>query len=132
MFKVNISNASQNLSWSAKFPTELEAQEWLSQQIGKPDRLPEREVPTEELDEQGNPIMELLPAEFTSEIIDISAQINQENINKQAKELLANSDWKVLRHIRQKALNQPTTLSEQEYLALEQQRADAANSIVEN
>ena len=132
MFKVNISNSSQNLLWSADFPTELEAQEWLSQQIGKPHRLPEREVPTEELDEQGNPIMELLPAEFTSEIIDISAQVNQENINKQAKKFLKDTDFIVIRHSGQKALNIATSLTEQEYLALEQQRQEARDSIVEN
>ena len=40
MFKVNISNSSKNLSWSAKFPTEVEANEWLQKQIGKPHRLP--------------------------------------------------------------------------------------------
>ncbi len=40
MFKVNISNSSKNLSWSAKFSTEVEANEWLQKQIGKPHRLP--------------------------------------------------------------------------------------------
>ena len=51
MFKVNISNSSKNLSWSAKFPTETEANEWLQKQIGKPHRL---------------------PAELTYEVIDLS------------------------------------------------------------
>lgn len=44
MFKVNISNSSKNLSWSAKFPTEVEANEWLQKQIGKPHRLPVESV----------------------------------------------------------------------------------------
>lgn len=89
MFKVNISNASQNLSWSASFPTELEAQTWLNQQIGKPHRLPERDVPTYDengqpiLDENGEPIMETLPAEFTSEIVDITAAHNDAENKKQ-------------------------------------------------
>jgi hypothetical protein len=176
MFKVNISNASQNLSWSASFETEQLAQDWLAQQIGKPHRLPEREVSIEDeyaqedvieviqseviigyengdpildeennpvLDEQGNPtyiqvpITELqdthvrLKAQFTSEIVDISAQVAQQETNRAAKAFLEGSDYKVLRHIRQKALQQATTLTEEQYLALEQQRSDAAASIVE-
>jgi predicted amino acid-binding ACT domain protein len=102
------------------------------------------------LDEEGN---ELSPAEFEEQdvvikeavvemqevelagdyeiiIEDISQQIEQEKINAEALALLASTDFKVLRHIRQKALGQELSLSEEEYLALEQQRADAAASIV--
>jgi hypothetical protein len=57
--------------------------------------------------------------------------VQQEATNVQARAFLAATDYKVLRHIRQKALNQALTLSEEEYLALEQERAEAANSIVE-
>ena len=46
-----------------------------------------------------------------------------------AIDFLNNSDWKVLRHIREKALNIETTLTEEEYLALETQRAEAASKI---
>jgi hypothetical protein len=49
--------------------------------------------------------------------------------NAQHKEFLNSTDWKVLRHIREKTLNQPTTLSRQEYIELEQERDKAANSI---
>jgi hypothetical protein len=56
--------------------------------------------------------------------------MDQEAINKEALEFLAASDFKVLRHIRQKALEQELSLSEEDYLALEQQRADAAARIV--
>lgn len=85
MFKVNISNATQNLSWSASFLLQVDAQAWLDQQIGKPHRLPERIVPIDlsgqsydetevletiqeqvmigqneipVLDEQGNPVLD--------------------------------------------------------------------------
>lgn len=47
----------------------------------------------------------------------------------EAKNFLQESDWKVLRHIRQKALEVETTLSEEEYLQLEQARAEAAAKI---
>jgi hypothetical protein len=43
---------------------------------------------------------------------------------------LAETDYKVLRHLRQKALGQELSLSEEEYLALEQERSDAAARIV--
>ncbi len=60
----------------------------------------------------------------------VQAKMDQEAINKEALEFLAASDFKVLRHIRQKALEQELSLSEEDYLALEQQRADAAARIV--
>jgi hypothetical protein len=50
--------------------------------------------------------------------------------NAQHREFLNSTDWIVMRHIRQKALGSPTTLSEQEYLDLEVQRQNAANSII--
>ena len=56
----------------------------------------------------------------------------QESINTENREFLNSTDWKVLRHIRQKALGIPTSLSEEAYLALEQQRTQAAARIVNN
>lgn len=56
--------------------------------------------------------------------------INQEKQNAAEREFLRSTDWKIMRHIRQKALGQPTSLSDAEYLDLEQQRADSANRIV--
>ena len=50
--------------------------------------------------------------------------------NAVEQEFLRSTDWKILRHIRQKALGTPTSLSEPEYLALEQQRAAAAARII--
>lgn len=103
MFKVNISNASQNLSWSAQFPTEQEAENWLNSQIGKPHRLPEREVPIYDgngnpiLDENGDPVIGTLPAEFTSEIVDITASHNLAQEKIKADKYLKETDWYVTR-----------------------------------
>lgn len=58
------------------------------------------------------------------------AQKEQETQNGVEREFLNRSDWKVLRHIRQKALGIPTSLSDAEYLQLEQQREAAAARIV--
>jgi hypothetical protein len=45
-------------------------------------------------------------------------------------EFLSSTDWKVLRHIRQTALGITTSLTEDEYLELENQRQAAASSII--
>lgn len=52
-----------------------------------------------------------------------------EQANTEHKEFLNSTDWMILRHIRQKALGQRTTLSETEYLDLETQRDKAARLI---
>jgi len=54
----------------------------------------------------------------------------QEQNNAVEREFLRSTDWKILRHIRQKALGGPSSLSDAEYLDLEQQRAAAANRII--
>lgn len=49
--------------------------------------------------------------------------------NAQHQDFLNSTDWKVLRHIREVALNQSTTLSQEEYIDLEKERSEAAKSI---
>jgi hypothetical protein len=127
------------------FETIEEGQSWLSyheglKTFGQPKQIVNQqiEISPAVFDEEGVLISEAqyefqeveIPAEYETIIEDISGQVAQEQINTQALQFLAESDWKVLRHIRQKALNQQLTLSEEEYLALEQQRSDAAASIV--
>jgi len=60
----------------------------------------------------------------------VTAQKEQEKANGQEKEFLNSTDWKILRHLRQKALAVTTSMTESEYLALEQQRQDAAARII--
>lgn len=52
--------------------------------------------------------------------------------NRTLLKFLADTDWKVLRHIREKALNLPTSLSDSEYIALEKFRHDAATEITKD
>lgn len=166
MFKVNISNSKQDLSWSAGFETQELAQAWLSQQIGKPHRLPERVVAIDpsglsydqsdvlevieteqvigynavprvaqqqQLDAEGNPVLDAqsqpvyqevpvldaegiqiidqvpdlamvqthvrLKAQFTSEIIDISAELDFAQKQAEARKLLAETDWMIIREM---------------------------------
>lgn len=54
----------------------------------------------------------------------------QEQKNAVEREFLNSTDWKVMRHIREKALGIATSLTEEEYLALEQLRDAAASRII--
>jgi hypothetical protein len=111
----------------AKFSSEAEMQSWLDSCLSKNKfGLPERP----ELDAEGNPTGNILPAEFQVSIEDISAQVEQEKINAEALEFLAKTDFKVLRHLRDKTLGKQPKMSEEEYLALESQRDQAAAKIV--
>lgn len=110
--------------------------------------IPARE-PQEILDENGNSFdppefseampetvnlissaMVRLPCEYKIVVTDITSEVEQRKINNKALKFLQETDWKVLRHARQKTLGEETTLTEQEYLALEQQRADAASRVI--
>jgi hypothetical protein len=60
-----------------------------------------------------------------------AAKETQRITNAEKRKFLADSDWKVMRHLREKALGQATSLTDQQYLDLEQARATAAAAIVE-
>lgn len=81
-------------------------------------------------EEQVSPEMIKLPKTYEIIVTDISSQIAQEAINKQAKDLLASTDWKCLRHKDQVDLGVPTSMTEQEYQDLLQARQAARDSIV--
>lgn len=77
---------------------------------------------------------ETIPApsidELYAAIVPAKNKLEQEKVNAEAEKFLADTDFKVLRHIRQKALAVATSLTEEEYLALEQARHDAALRII--
>jgi hypothetical protein len=60
----------------------------------------------------------------------VTAEKEQYRLNGIEREFLNSTDWKILRHLRQKALNAPTTLTDAQYLELEQQRQAASARIV--
>jgi hypothetical protein len=68
----------------------------------------------------------LEPVLMPQEVADLDLISNQ---NQQHLDFLNHTDWKILRHIRQQALGASTTLSQDDYLALEKQRESAAASI---
>jgi hypothetical protein len=70
----------------------------------------------------------------TRTVVLVDASITSAKIREQAngieREFLNSTDWKILRHMRQLALNINTSLTAEEYLALEAQRNAAASRIV--
>ena len=61
---------------------------------------------------------------------DVLSQIEIEKQNSLEREFLNSTDWKVFRHMRQKLLGIPTSLTESQYLDLERLRDAAASRIV--
>ena len=62
--------------------------------------------------------------------LEVITQKQQDLANAVEREFLNSTDWKIMRHIRQKALNVATSLTDVEYAELEQQRQAAAARIV--
>lgn len=62
------------------------------------------------------------------EAVATAKQLEIDNAKKRS--FLSLTDWKVMRHIRQKALGVAITLTEEEYLSLENERQEAANGII--
>lgn len=59
----------------------------------------------------------------------VAAELEAGKTQHQKLAFLSSTDWKILRHLRQKALNIETTLAEHEYLDLEFKREQTARSI---
>ena len=55
------------------------------------------------------------------------AQLQKNSVNMR---FLDSTDWKIMRHLREQTLNKPTTLSDEEFVALEAERAVAAAAIL--
>jgi len=81
--------------------------------------------------DSGTHIFDVASGTVVSKSSDAISQENTLAQNGQEREFLNSTDWKVLRHIRQKHLGITTSLTEEEYTALEQQREDAAQRIVD-
>jgi hypothetical protein len=71
-----------------------------------------------------------LRAEYQIEVVDITEAVALEKLSTEALRYLESTDWKVLRHIRQKALGITTSMSDEEYLEFELGRVEAANKVI--
>ena len=144
MIQISIKKQNQ-ITNQASFPTMEEAQAWLASHesmgtFGQKAQTIQQEIELSPavIAEDGSVLQEAvtemqevyIPGSYEVEILDITSQLEQERINAEAQAFLSSTDFKVMRHIRQKALGQELSLSEEEYLALEQQRSDAAARII--
>jgi hypothetical protein len=85
----------------AQFETLIEAQSWIDSCVannswGLPERPEVALNPTTGLEE---PTGVILPAEYTIEITDITAQVAQEKVNAESLAYLASTDWMLLRDL---------------------------------
>lgn len=133
MFKITIQSKIHGERWLNK-DTQAEVDAYIqwchdTEHWGKNSHI----VPAQ-LDEQGNVVTEeyVIPAEYFITVENIADQVRQDQINKESLEFLASTDWMILRHLRQKALSQKTSLTEAEYLQLEQERANVASRVVKS
>ena len=148
------------LTNQASFPSQEEAQAWLSHHegmgsFGQKAQTIEQQVEIspavlesqEVLDENGESFdppqfqdVEIVPAQhemqemhipgYVVEIEDISAKLEQEKANAEAQAFLDSSDWKVLRHRDQQDIGLATSLSGEEFQELLQQRQMAREAII--
>lgn len=69
----------------------------------------------------------------TRKIVPVSAEVTEERRKRKAglngKVFLSDTDWMVLRHIREKALGEPLSMTEEEYLDLERRRQKVAKEL---
>jgi len=99
MKRISLVDASGVLSWYDA-ETQQELTIWLNSFIGKKNCLPERYEPTYDrngkliLDGNGLPVVELLPAEFTTEIKDLSLDVEfmAAKVNENRKKEYPNID----------------------------------------
>ena len=130
MIKISILKESQ-VTNSAQFPTLEEAQEWLSRHEGMGTFGAKAQLIPAVIDENGT---ELVPATYIDGykvlIEDLTAKLEQDAQNKAALQFLADTDFKILRHVGQQALGLATSLTAQEYFELEQQRQQAREAII--
>lgn len=112
MLKINIKNKQGLLGWSASFETQEEADNWIASQIenncwGKSERWVKESdedvsqaLETRNVQVLENSITEYkLAAEYTIEQEDITAQLTQEQTNKEALQYLADTDWYIIREM---------------------------------
>lgn len=105
MFKVIVTNPNKSGSpFSASFSTLEEAQAWISlcsNKVSQPWGKPEHQK--EILGEDGLPLdppqFQFVQSEFTVDITDVSAQVNQEKVNAEALAYLASTDWYCIRFL---------------------------------
>lgn len=134
MKQVSIKNKiSQTITNQAQFETQAEIDAWV-EECEKVEAFGKPQHQIEILDENNQSFepqqFETIPAEYTIEIEDVTAQVDQERINAEAQAFLDESDYRVLRHYGQVSLGIELSLTEEEFLVLENERQEARERII--
>lgn len=148
MLQVSIKKASTGEHLDhGNFNSEAEAMIWFQPFIdsgvyGKSaysyEQLISEEVPAV-LDEEGNELSPSIPAqyetihvpaEYTVEIEDISESLSAQKESAEALAFLSSTDYKILKHLREKTLGLTPTLSDEELEELELLRHEAALKVI--
>lgn len=111
---------------------EEDLNKWLAKHIAKNTfGLPGRpELILDEVTGEMIPTGNILPAEYEIVIEDITAQVEQEKINQEARQFLSSTDWKILRHRDQTDLGVTTSLTQDEFQLLLNERQLARQRVV--
>lgn len=101
MKKVTIKKVSDNsVLQIAKFEDDKTMDEWIEMlAVNHPWGKPEHQRKVDENDMSLDAEMETVPSEYTIEIIDITAEIEQERVNREAQAYLDSTDLYVIRFI---------------------------------
>lgn len=132
MWQVKVFTQRNPLPNVAKHSTREEAEAWLERGkkehwFGKP-AVYESRI-NEETGEEEQVLV--TPAEeFTWEIKDITAELEQQRSNEEALRFLNETDWLCLRHQNEKELGLATSLTSEEYLELLRERQQAREIII--
>ena len=131
MIKISIIKNGQ-ITNGVQFETQSEVDAWLAKHITKNTfGLPERpELILDEATGEMIPTGNTLSAEYEIVIEDITAQIEQEKINQEARQFLSSTDWKILRHRDQIDLGVTTSLTQEEFQLLLNERQLARQRVV--
>ena len=119
MIKLTVKNKEDVITFAPIFETQELADVWLATMLaakvfGKPERwvregeentsnaletLEVEDLAATETEPAITHIEYRLPAEYTIEIIDVTSQVEQEEINRQALQYLVDTDWYIIREM---------------------------------
>lgn len=117
MFKATIVNQTTNKRYNTEKKTEAEAQAWIDETVSNLRNILIKYNRGDEV--------------LATDIVDISAQLAAKKLSNDSLKFLKDTDYKILRHVGQKALSVSTTMTEQEYLILEAQRQQARLRVID-
>lgn len=74
-------------------------------------------------------VQEYVPSEYEIVITDVTDELALQQEKAEAQAFLDSTDWLVLKYLRHQALGRTPSMTEEDYLQLEQQRQEAADKL---